>query len=326
MRQGTPITREHVRVGIVLILALGMLTFGIFRIGGTGHVFGERYRLVTTLRTAAGLSPGAVVQLAGQSVGQVDQVELIEPEERPSTGEAVAVWLSINREVQNQIRTDSRAQVRTQGLLGDKVIDIRPGTAEARILMPGDTVPSAGATDYDALIAEGALAVEDLTALTRNLADLTSGFLAGQGTIGQLVVDDALYTRIVSISESLDQLLAGAASDSSSLVQLLTDDALYHSLRSSLAAFDTLTSSVAAGEGTLGRMLRSDSLYLALQSTVRHSDSLLAAMQAGQGTAGKLLTDDRMYEELLKTVGELNSLLEAIQEDPDRYVPAISIF
>ena len=69
MRQGTPITREHVRVGIVLILALGMLTFGIFRIGGTGHVFGERYRLVTTLRTAAGLSPGAVVQLAGQSVG-----------------------------------------------------------------------------------------------------------------------------------------------------------------------------------------------------------------------------------------------------------------
>lgn len=326
MRQGTPVTREQVRVGIVLILALAMLAVGVFRIGEKGNVFGERYRLVTTLRSAAGLAPGAVVQLAGQSVGQVDQVELIEPEQRPSTGEAVAVWLAINREVQNQIRSDSRAQVRTQGLLGDKVIDIRPGTAEARILMPGDTVPSAGATDYDALIAEGALAVEDLTALTRNLADLTSGFLAGQGTIGQLVVDDALYTRIVSISQSLDQLLAGAASDSSSLVQLLTDDALYHSLRSSLAAFDTLTSRVAAGEGTLGRMLRSDSLYLALRSTVRHSDSLFAAMQAGQGTAGKLLTDDRMYEALLKTVGELNSLLEAIQEDPDRYVPPISIF
>ncbi|MEE9208505.1 MAG: MlaD family protein [Gemmatimonadota bacterium] len=326
MRQGTPVTREHVRVGIVLILALGLLTFAVLRIGGSGHVFGERYRLVTTLRTAAGLAPGAVVQLAGQSVGQVDQVELIEPEDRPASGEAVAVWLAINLEVQNQIRSDSRAQVRTQGLLGDKVIDIRPGTAEARVLMPGDTVPSAGSTDYDALIAEGALAVEDLTELTRNLADLTSGFLAGQGTIGQLVTDDALYTRIVSISQSLDELLAGVASDSSSLVQLLTDDVLYHSLRSSVAAFDTLTSIVAAGEGTLGRMLRSDSLYLALRSTVRRSDSLLASMQAGQGTAGKLLTDDRMYEELLKTVGELNSLLKAVQEDPDRYVPPISIF
>ena len=46
-------------------------------VGNTGNVFGSRYQLATLVRSAAGLVPGASVQLAGQTVGQVDRIELI---------------------------------------------------------------------------------------------------------------------------------------------------------------------------------------------------------------------------------------------------------
>ncbi len=319
-------TWEQVRVGLLVLMALVLLSVGVFLVGDTGNVFGHRYQLVTLVRSAAGLVPGAAVQLAGQTVGQVDDIRFISPDERPTSGEAVAIWMAINIDVRDQIRRDSRAQVRTQGLLGDKLIDIRPGSPDAEILAAGDTVASAASLDYDALLAEGAEAVGDLVTVARNLADLTEGILEGRGTLGQLVVDDVMYERLVGLTASLDSLIAAASSPDNSLMRLLRDDTLYAAIRSSAAAFDTLARSVVEGEGTLGQMIRSDSLYADLRSTVNRTDSLLATVLAGEGSAGRLFTDEAMYEELLRTLVELNAILEDVRRDPERYVPDISVF
>ena len=326
MKRGSPITWEQVRVGVLILLAIAILSTAVFLIGDTGNVFGQRYQLVTLVRSAAGLVPGASVQLAGQTVGQVDRIDLIPPESRPAGGEAVEIRLAIDLTVQEQIRSDSRAQVRTQGLLGDKLIDITPGTAGAEILAAGDTVGSSTSVDYDALIAEGASAVGELLEVTRNLSDLTQGVLEGEGSLGRLVTDEALYVRVTALAANLDSLLAVASAPNSPLMRLLTDDSLYSSVRSSAEAVESLTGAVARGEGTIGQLIQSDSLYVALQSSVQRTDSLLARLQAGEGSAGKLLTDEALYEELLKTVVDLNALLTAIREDPKRYVPPVSVF
>lgn len=326
MRRGAAVTWEQVRVGLLILVALGLISTAVFLVGDTGHVFGERYRLVTVVRSAAGLVPGAAVQLAGQTVGQVDAIHFIDPEERPESGDPIAIWMAINVEVRDQIRSDSRAQVRTQGLLGDKLIDIRPGSPDAAILASGDTVASAASLDYDALLAEGAEAVGDLVTVARNLADLTRGLLEGRGTLGQLVVDEAMYERMVSLAVSLDSLVSVAASPDHSLMRLLTDDTLYASIRSSVASFDTLSRAVVEGEGTLGRLVRSDTLHAELRGTVMRADSLLSALLSGEGSAGRLFTDETLYEELLRTLVELNAMLEDVRRDPARYVPDISIF
>ena len=326
MKRGSPVTWEQVRVGVLILVALLLLSGAVFLIGDTGNVFGKRYQLVTLVRSAAGLVPGAAVQLAGQTVGQVDGIELIPPEARPPGGEAVEIRLAIDVGVQEQIRSDSRAQVRTQGLLGDKLIDITPGTAIAPVLAEGDTVASAASVDYDALIADGASAVGELLEVTRNLSDLTQGVLEGEGSIGRLVTDDALYDRVTALAANLDSLLEVASAPNSPLMRILTDDSLYASVRASAEAVESLTGAVARGEGTIGQLILSDSLYVALQSSMLRTDSLLAGLQAGEGSAGKLLTDEKLYEELLKTVVDLNALLAAVREDPKRFVPPVSVF
>lgn len=326
MRRGAAVTWEQVRVGLLILVALVLLSVGVFLFGDTGHVFGQRYRLVTLVRSAAGLVPGASVQLAGQNVGQVDAITFIPPASRPETEESVAIWLAINVEVQDQIREDSRAQVRTQGLLGDRVIDIRPGSPEARVLESGDTLLSAGSLDYDALLAEGAAAVGDLVDVIRNLSELSRGILEGEGTLGRLVADETLYDGLVALTARLDTLAAEVAAPGGSFMRLLRDDTLYASLRSAVVSLDTLAGAVARGEGTLGQLARSDSAYRELRSTLRRSDSLLATLQSGDGTAGRLLTDEALYEELLRTVAELNALLADVRSDPRRYVPPVKVF
>lgn len=326
MRRGNPMTWEHLRVGLLVLGALVVGALALVFVGRTGHVFGTRYELVTLVNSAAGLVPGAAVQLAGQTVGQVERVELIPVEQRPESGEAVALWLAVNLEVQPQIRRDSKAQVRTQGLLGDRLIDISPGGVGEPVLEGGDTVSAASPVDYDALIAEGAAAVGDLVDVASQLSELTRGILAGEGTLGRLVTDDELYVGLSGVAASMDTLLSAASKPHGPVMRMLEDDSLYQSLRRTVAALDSTTARVARGEGTVGRLLADDSLYASLLASAERTDSLLARVEGGEGALGKLLEDPQLYEELLKTVVDLGSLLEAVRGDPDRYVPDVSVF
>lgn len=326
MRRTNAVTWDQVRVGLFLLAALTILAFGIFLVGRMGHVFGERYQLVTLLGSAAGLTSGAVVQVAGQTAGQVERIELIPPERRPPSGEAVAVWLAVDQEAQPQIRADSRVRVRTQGLLGDRLLDIEPGTPEARILVEGDTLPAAPAVSFNELFDEAATAVVRLRELTSDLTAMTERVLEGEGSLGRLMQDDALYDRLVDLTGGLDALLSGVAAGRGSLGRLAQDDELYRRIASAAAALDSVTARVAAGEGTLGRLLESDSLYRALVQTAVRSDSLLLAVQQGEGTLGRLFVNEEVYEELLQTLVELNAILDDLRQDPRRYIPPVEVF
>ncbi len=326
MQRSTQITWDQVRVGLVIIFTITILSVGVFLVGQIGNVFGERYRLVTVMVSAAGLVPGAPVQVAGQTAGQVDRIEFIAPDQRPPTGEAVAVWLAVSTNIQDQVRADSRARVRTQGLLGDRLIDIEPGSAGSRVLQDGDTLSSAPALSYQELLGRGSDAVDGLTRLSTSLSDLTEGLLRGEGTAGQLLLNDQLYRQLVTLGDNLNEVLAPVAEGRGVFGRMLSDEELYDRLVSAVTSLDTLTASVAAGEGTVGRLVRSDSLYRALASSTATVDSLLGSLQDGESSIGRLLTDDGLYEEVLKTLVDLNTLLEDLRENPGKYVPPIRIF
>ncbi len=326
MRRSRAVTWEEVKVGAVLIAALVLLAGGIFFVGNTGAVFGDRYEIVTLMRSAAGLVPGAAVQLAGQPVGQVARITFIEPESRPPGGEGLAVWLAINRHVQQQIRADSRARVRTLGLLGDRIIDIEPGTPEAAVLQPGDTLSAAEVLDYAQLLDDASSAVAGLSRLVRSLDELTRDLLAGEGTVGQLLVNPELYDRLSRLSGDLSRLLSSLNEGEGALGQLVTDDELYDRLVAAVASLDTVTGRLARGEGSLGRLLGSDSLYESLAGAAGRTDSLLADLRAGEGSIGQLMVDEALYEELLRMVVELNNILSDLRAQPEKYIPPIKVF
>lgn len=326
MRRSATVTWDQVRVGLVLIAALTILSLGVLLIGDIGDVFGRRYRLVTLMESAAGLVPGAPVQVAGQNVGQVDRIEFIRPEDRPRSGEAVAVWLGVNVGIREQIRSDSRARVRTQGLLGDRLIDIEPGSADQRVLEEGDTVAAAPALSYQELLGQAADAVQSLTTLSRDLTDALAGVARGEGTLGRLLVDDSLYAQLVELSAGVNAVLGPLGEGEGALGRLLRDESLYERLVSATARLDSLSEDVLQGEGTLGRLVRSDSLYRALAASAARADSLLGAVSRGEGMMGRLVTDERLYEELLKTVVDLNALVQELRADPDRFIPPVRVF
>ncbi|MGD8867974.1 MAG: MlaD family protein [Gemmatimonadales bacterium] len=320
------ISWSQIRVGLAVVAALVVLAVAIFFIGESAAIFGARYELTTLMPSANGLIEGASVKLAGQDVGKVEKIEFIPIENRRRPEDVLKITMSINVAVEEQIRGDSEARVRTQGLLGDKVIDLTPGTPEAPALAAGDTVPSAIAVDYEQMLASAAELVDDLSVMLRNMRSIADNLLAGQGTAGRMLMDTALYVEMLSTSRSMTEFLESVGNAEGAFAQLAQDDQLYQDLRSVVAGLDTLTTRLVSGDGTLSNLITDDSLYVQLVSTSARADSMLSAIESGEGTLGRLVTDQELYESLLKLLVDVQAVVLELREDPRKYVPPIRVF
>ncbi len=326
MNRRSRVSWSQIRVGLAISVALAVLAVAVFFIGETGAVFGERYRLVTFMPSANGLIEGASVRLAGQDVGKVDRIEFVPMAQRRSPDQVLKITLAVNRSVQEHVRRDSEARIRTQGLLGDKIIDITPGSPAAPALEEGDTIRSAVAIDYEQMLSSASQLVDDLAAVLSNLRTMADSLLAGRGTAGRLLMDTALYVQLLETSRSMNRFLKVVGSGEGALARMARDDRLYQDLRNVIAGLDTLTGSLINGEGTLSHLLRDDTLYRRLTGASARADSLLAALESGEGTLGQLLTEEELYERLLKLLVDVQTVVTELRQNPRKYVPPIRVF
>ncbi|CAA9313458.1 MAG: hypothetical protein AVDCRST_MAG11-1645 [uncultured Gemmatimonadaceae bacterium] len=314
MKRSTFITWDQLKVGIVILAALGILTVAVLKLGDAAHLFARRYELVAILPNASGLRVGGGVQIAGQLAGTVRAIEFL-PVDNDTTRN-LRVLVEIDEAAQQQVRADSRARLRTLGLLGDKVIDISPGTARYNALRAGDTLRLANSLDYDAVLQQASGAVGDLVQLTADLRAITGGVVRGEGTLGQIVTDRSLYDQLTTTLERSNQLIARLQNPNGTVGRLLEDPQLYTNLTRMIGSVDSLVVSLNSPAGTTGRLLRDTTLYASLRSAAAGGDSLVRQLRTGDGLASKLLTDQQLYDQLVKAVTELNGILGEVRKNP----------
>lgn len=331
LNRGQQASRQ-VRVGIVMIVALLVLAFGIFQVGRLFDVFASRYTLVTLLESSGGLMSGSPVTLAGQRVGQVDEIEFLPVTERNDSVN-IYVKLSINQNVRPQIRRDSRAVLQTQGLLGDRFVNISPGSPEYEPLNEGDTIRSLAPLDYESVLRSAATTMEHVQDVVVDLRVITSGLSEGQGTLGALLTDQVLYERMTTATTELAGLLRTVNRSDGTMARVIRDPELYNRMNSTLAKLDSLGSVVLDGEGSLGRLVRDDELYEGLLGMVGRADSTLAGVEGfvagaseADGSLARLIDDPALYDELLKTIVDLQTLIQALREDPSALSPRVRVF
>ena len=321
MKRSSFITWDQLKVGAVIVGALIVLTVAVYKLGQAANLFSKRYELLAYLPNANGLRPGGIVYVAGQFAGTIKSIDFL-PVDNDTTRN-LRVRMAVDERLQSQIRADSKAKIRTLGLLGDKVVDISIGTPRYGVLTSGDTISVAPSLDYEAVLAQAAGAVADMVDLTRDLRTLTSGIVEGKGTIGQLVTNRALYDQFVGTMGRANSMLAKFENPNGSLAKMLNDPALYDRFVSVVTSADSLVLALNDKNGTLGKLMHDDTLYTHIVSMAMAGDSLMKALSSGQGLAGRLLNDPTLYDKLNKLTTDLNAILEDVQKNPRKYTKGI---
>lgn len=107
--------------GLFFIGTILLLTWVVLRIGSERGLTQPKFQMTVLYRTIGGLDQGAPVTLSGVNVGTVEDVDFVEP---AIDGRSVKVVLLLYKRYENQLRHSIGFVIKTEGVLGEKIIDI----------------------------------------------------------------------------------------------------------------------------------------------------------------------------------------------------------
>jgi phospholipid/cholesterol/gamma-HCH transport system substrate-binding protein len=115
----------------------------------------------------------------------------------------------------------------------------------------------------------------NLTTTSKNIDEITTSISSGQGSLGKLVKDDALYDSMVAFTESAETLIDRMNSQDSTLGLLMSDSSLYDDLSKTAENLRYISEEIASGRGTLGRLMTDDEFYLTMRETLQNANKAM---------------------------------------------------
>ena len=155
---------RKLRVGIFVLVGVAAFLGMVYALGARARLFEPRFTIHADFTEVGGLVEGATVRLAGVQIGRVSGVNL-----PPEPGGKVRVDMTIAKRYGDRIRHDSVARIETQGLLGDRIVEITVGTAQARPVKASDVIASRDPFDITKVMSESAGVVKSASALADSL-------------------------------------------------------------------------------------------------------------------------------------------------------------
>src|SRR5262245_33386356 len=236
MAQRKQTSFSELRVGILVLSAFAILVLVIFAVSGDVKLpgFSRSVIVKTQMGSVDGLRKGAEVRLSGKKVGSVKEINF--NSQLPKSQDAqnnIEIVMEIDGMLDGtptteRIRTDSKAVLKSAGVLGDNVIDIVPGTSTAgRPIHNGDVITSASQKSVGDIINAAQTAVGNLNEISEDIKFMTGSMREGKGSIGKFLNDESFYLNLDGTVRQAEKLLTDVRDGKGTLGQLATDETLY---------------------------------------------------------------------------------------------------
>src|SRR5437667_2372399 len=317
----------ELRVGLLVLIAIGVFVFLILNASGELNPFASHLHLRARFPDANGLREGSEVRLAGVSIGKVSRIRLMTANEvgTAPVKDKIEVYLTIDNRIDGvpaneRIRTDSTAQQSSPSLLGSEmIVNITPGTALGQPVTENFQLTSNPSSTMGDLATTATDTAAKVGKLTDELNDILKNVREGKGTVGRLFNDEALYNNLNATIRDAEDLATQIKSGKGSAGKFIYDEALYNNANDIAINLKKLSEDINAGRGTVGRLMASDEMYNKLARSadrINHSmdqiDAIVADVNAGRGTLGRLVTDEAIYNDARVAIARFNTTAERI--------------
>ncbi len=173
---------QKLRLGIFVLIGFLIFTVTVYYIGSKQQLFGKTEILKANFNNVNGLQPGNSVRFSGINAGSVKKIEII-------SDTLISVEMNIDSEVFRFIKKDAQASIGSDGLVGNMVVNILPGTGKMPSVKDGDLIQSEKKASAEDLLKTLSKTNENAQAITRNFLEISEKINAGNGTLGMLLND-----------------------------------------------------------------------------------------------------------------------------------------
>ncbi len=318
------------KVGLFVLLGIILLVYMSLRLGGIQFGRSEGYLLHVEFASAAGVDKDAAVRVAGVEVGKVKEIKL-----KDSRAQLV---LQIQPDV--RIGKDFMAVLTTKGLLGEKYLELMPGSPNAPALKDGDTITrTTSYADMDKLITILSDVSNDIKSVTESLSKALGG-KEGEQSLKNIVknIEEISYrlnrvidkndARFESILKNLDDFSTVLKNDGPLITQEIRTAAknLNEAIEKTSGNLNGLIDENRGNlkEGVENLRLAAVRMQEAMDSinkiakeagpeittTVASASSIARKLDKGEGTLGKLINDPIVHDNLNKTITGINNYID----------------
>jgi phospholipid/cholesterol/gamma-HCH transport system substrate-binding protein len=221
------------KLGLFVTIGLALFVITIYLVGKQKNMFGSNFHLKSRFKTVSGLKEGNNVRFSGINIGTVTDIEMI-------NDTSVLVDLLVKKEICPFIKTDAKASISSDGLMGDKVLTISPGLSQNSV-KNNTILASVNAIEMQDVMKSMKTTIDNAKIISDELAQFTIKMNNKNGVLSQLMADE-------SYSASLKGTLLN--------------------LQASSNEFAHFTHKMNNGNGTLSKLMNDDKLGKALDSTM----------------------------------------------------------
>lgn len=299
-------SRRAVIVGIFIFLGLAIFIITVLTLGSQKKSFGDSVRLKSFFDNVNGLQKGNNIWFSGVKVGTIKQITII------GNGK-VEVDMNVEEKSAGFIRKDAMAKLSTDGLIGNKIIEIYGGTPQSPQISQGDTLSGEKLLSTDAMMKTLSKNNDNILAITNDLKSITGGIAQGKGSIGKLLttddLSDNLNNTVLTVqraSQNLERLSANISNYTSSLNnkgsfanELVTDTVIFSKLRGTMTQLQNVAENASE-------------VIDNLKTTTTTLNNSLSNKNA---PAGMLLSDEKAANGIKATLQNLQSASKKLDED-----------
>jgi phospholipid/cholesterol/gamma-HCH transport system substrate-binding protein len=250
---------RQARVGLLVTAGAVLFAVALFAIANRSFLFADTFVINSTFNHVAGLNTGASVQYQGVGVGRVQDIRL------PDTpGSRIVVRLAIGERARNVIRKNTRALIKSDGLVGNQIVVLVSPLSPGADIAEGDTLVGEDPFDLFEISDRAIESVQSFERAANSFEQIMLDVQNGEGTLGRIVYDSTLYVSMVRTANESQRVLVTVTENARSLVELA---------RNATEGVNRILLEVEQGDGTMARLLNDPALY---ERFVTISDTLNA--------------------------------------------------
>jgi phospholipid/cholesterol/gamma-HCH transport system substrate-binding protein len=292
---------QNVKLGAFVLTGLVLFFLGVFLVGSQNNLFNKTFSINAIFKNVEGLKEANNVWLSGVKIGTVKEVKIVKEGK-------VVVTLSLKDRQNKFIKKNATAVIGSDGLVGSKIVVIKPGDL-AEVIQVDDTIGATSPADTQELINIAKDVGENTRSLTDNLDELTKKVAAGQGIVGELLNDGKLAQDLRSAANNMQATTFQTAKASEQL------NAMMYKLNN--------------GDGLVNKLASDTTLSFVFDQTLQNVrevsrnsaemskgiQSLISKMNSQNNAIGVLLADSAFAGKLKETLDNAESASAKLDEN-----------
>jgi phospholipid/cholesterol/gamma-HCH transport system substrate-binding protein len=193
---------SKLKLGVFVSASITLFITGIYFIGERQQLFSSTFHISGTFKDISGLQIGNNVRFSGINVGVIENIEQI-------TDSTVKVDMQIDEHSRKFIKKNANAIIGSDGLMGNKIVIITPGTASKLELADDDFIKTAQAVSMDEILSKLKTTADNAASITGNLSEVMANIKQGKGTIGKLLMDSTMANDVSAALVNIKQGAGG---------------------------------------------------------------------------------------------------------------------